>query len=94
MGARSVQLYTRMARPIVTVRDYEAAKKVVKRRAGIFPDFLDTGRLEALIRELTDYEDRSTQTDASGSIDWAEWASGPQAREDTTPGRRWFEHSQ
>ena len=91
MGSRYVQPYTRMARPIVTVRDYDAVKKVVKRRATIFPDFLDTGRLEALIRELTDYEDRSTRADDDCAI---EWAPNPHAHEDTTPRRRWFDHSQ
>jgi hypothetical protein len=90
MGRRYVQPYTRMARPIVTVRDYEAVKNVVKRRATLFPDLLDTGRLEALIRELIDYEDRSMGVNASYGI---EWALVPRVHEDITPQRRWFDHS-
>jgi hypothetical protein len=52
-----------MARPILVERDYQAVKRLlVDRCKGIYL-LLEAERLEALIRELTLYEDRSGERD-------------------------------
>ena len=51
--------YVGLARPILVERDYQAVKHLlVDRCKGIYL-LLEAERLEALIRELTLYEDRS-----------------------------------
>jgi hypothetical protein len=81
-----------MARPIFTERDYETVRKLVTQRARTF-FFVEAERLEALIRELTDYEGRCAETDPACSIGWTEWALVPEANGDTRPRRRWSDGS-
>lgn len=92
MGTREFRSYARMARPIFTERDYETVRKLVTQRARAF-FFVEAERLEALIRELTDYEGRSAETDSSCSVGWAEWALVPEADSDARPRRRWSDGS-
>jgi hypothetical protein len=59
MGAKYLGSYVGMARPILAERDYQAVKRLlVDRCKGIYV-LLEAERFEALIRELTLYEDRS-----------------------------------
>jgi hypothetical protein len=81
-----------MARPIFTERDYETVRKLVTQRARTF-FFVEAERLEALIRELTDYEGRCAETDPACSIGWAEWALVPDVNGDARPRRRWSDGS-
>ena len=92
MGTREFKSYARMARPIFTERDYETVRKLVTQRARTF-FFVEAERLEALIRELTDYEGLCAETDAGCSVGWAEWALVPQADGDAQPRRRWSDGS-
>ena len=46
----------RSARPILVERDYEAAKRSLQDHVTNLKPFLEAGRLEALIRVLSDYE--------------------------------------
>ena len=63
MGAKYLGSYVGMARPILVERDYQAVKRLlVDRCKGIYL-LLEAERLEALIRELTLYEDRSGERD-------------------------------
>lgn len=63
MGAKYLGSYVGMARPILVERDYQAVKRLlVDRCKGIYL-LLEAERLEALIRELTLYEDRSGESD-------------------------------
>jgi hypothetical protein len=92
MGTREFRSYARMARPIFTERDYETVRKLVTQRARTF-FFVEAERLEALIRELTDYEGRCAETDPGCSVGWAEWALVPEADGDARPRRRWSDGS-
>jgi hypothetical protein len=92
MGTREFRSYARMARPIFTARDYETVRKLVTQRARTF-FFVEAERLEALIRELTDYEGRCAETDPGCSVGWAEWALVPEADGDARPRRRWSDGS-
>lgn len=92
MGTREFRSYARLARPIFTERDYETVRKLVTQRARTF-FFVEAERLEALIRELTDYEGRCAETDPGCSIGWAEWAFVPEAGGDARPRRRWSDAS-
>jgi hypothetical protein len=92
MGTRDFRSYARMARPIFTERDYDTVKKLVTERARTF-FFVEAERLEALIRELTDYEGRFAQTDALYAVGWAEWTFVPVGKDDGQPRRRWSDAS-
>ena len=86
MGARYAASYVGKARAILTERDYEAVKKlVVDRCKGIYV-VLEAERLEALIRELTDYEGGMGQSPARDHI-----SSAFAAKEagDGQPRQRW-----
>ena len=66
MGAKYLGSYVGMARPILVERDYQAVKLLlVDRCKGIYL-LLEAERLEALIRELTLYEDRSGEREEDG----------------------------
>ena len=67
MGTREFRSYARMARPIFTERDYATVRRLVTQRARTF-FFVEAERLEALIRELTDYEGRCAETDPGCSV--------------------------
>jgi hypothetical protein len=85
MGAKYLGSYVGMARPILAERDYQAVKRlVVDRCHGIYL-LLEAERLEALIRELTLYEDRSGEWDGGGSLA----VPAPQNGNDKLPHRRW-----
>jgi hypothetical protein len=58
MGAKYLGSYVGMARPIVAERDYQAVKRLLADRCRGIYLLLEAERLEALIRELTLYEDR------------------------------------
>ena len=88
MGTREFRSYARMARPIFSTRDYDTVKKLVTQRARTFL-LLEAERIEALIRELTDYEGRSGQADADYEVGWAQWMVVPTAHDDSQPRRRW-----
>jgi len=92
MGTREFRSYARMARPIFTERDYETVRKLVTQRARTY-FFIEAERLEALIRELTDYEGRCAETDTGCTVGWAEWAFVPEASDDDQPRRRWSDAS-
>ncbi len=92
MGTRDFRSYARMARPIFTERDYDTVKKLVTERARAF-FFVEAERLEALIRELTDYEGRFAQTDARYAVGWAECMFVPVGEDDGQPRRRWSDPS-
>jgi len=86
MGNREFRSFARMARPIITRRDYYTVRKLVSQRARAF-FFVEAERLEALIRELTDYEGRRVETEAS--MGWSRLALGPGASREGRPRRRW-----
>ncbi|HTS52784.1 MAG TPA: hypothetical protein VMH26_05885 [Burkholderiales bacterium] len=90
MSSRDFRSYARMARPIFTERDYETVKKLVTERARTF-FFVEAERLEALIRELTDYEGRFARTDELAG--WVEWSFMPASNDEGQPRRRWSDAS-
>jgi hypothetical protein len=93
MGISDFKLLARMARPVLSQRDYNASKKLLRERARTFSVFLEAERLEALIREVTYYEDRCAETDAGRTVGWAECVILPELENDGTPHRRWSDRS-
>ena len=77
-----------MARPIATERDYRGVKSLVAERAWTY-FFVETERLEALIRELTDYEIRVERSEAGFTVEWAERAFVQEANDHEEQRRRW-----
>ena len=57
MGAKFPGSYVGLARPIMAERDYRAVKRLVADRCQGIYLLLEAERLEALIRELTLYEE-------------------------------------
>src|ERR1700730_735819 len=85
MGMRDFRSYVGMARPVLTGRDYQTMKKLLMERARTFFFFIEAERLEAMIRELNDYEQRSADTGGDCTVGWAEWVFVPKADSDTQP---------
>ena len=88
MGIRTFSPIVRMARPINTEQDYRAVKCLVAERARTF-FFIETERLEALIRELTDYESRVADAEAGVNAEWTQWALVQQSNDHDEQNRRW-----
>ena len=65
MEARDVTYFGPKARPIFIERDYDAAKRLLSLHAQTLKPFLEAGRFQSLIRELSDYERRSGNTPAA-----------------------------
>ena len=84
MRIRTFRSIARMARPINTERDYGVVKNLVAERARTF-FFIETERLEALIRELTDYESRVAHAEA----ECTEWAPVQRRNDIDEQNRRW-----
>ncbi len=85
MGAKYLGSYVGMARPILVERDCQAVKRLLADRCKGIYLLLEAERLEALIRELTLYEDRSGEgdEDALAAVPTAQGAN------DSTLHRRW-----
>jgi hypothetical protein len=62
MEAKDVMYFGSKARPIFSERDYDAAKRLLSEHAQTLKPFLEAGRFQSLIRELSDYEHRSGST--------------------------------
>jgi hypothetical protein len=75
----------RRARPILWMRDYDAAKQLV-RQALIQ---LDDERLLALLRELADFERARPVVDLGRIVEWAECVFVPVIAFDGRSSRRW-----
>ena len=88
MRIRTFSPMARMARPINTDRDYRVVKVLVAQRARIF-FYAETERLEALIRELTDYESRAAPAETGVIAECAEWAQVQRRNELDYRNRRW-----
>lgn len=73
------------ARPILSDRDYHAAKQLLSEHARTLKPYLQAGRFQSLIRELSDYEMRS----ASRLAGLAERAAVSKADTQGQPQRRW-----
>jgi hypothetical protein len=67
MGAKFPGSYVGLARPILVERDYQAVKRLVADRCQGIYLLLETERLEALIRELTLYEESAGESEVCTS---------------------------
>jgi hypothetical protein len=88
MEAKNIRYLGSKARPISSERDYDAARRLLLEHAQTLKPFLEAGRFQSLIRELSEYEQRSDSTPAALAL--AEQvaiseAAGRQKR----PQRRW-----
>ena len=88
MRIRTFSPMARMARPINTDRDYRVVKALVAQRARIF-FYAETERLEALIRELTDYESRAAQAETDVTAECTARAPVLRRNELDERNRRW-----
>ena len=61
------------ARPISSERDYEAARRLLSEHAQTLKPFLEAGRFQSLIREVSNYESRSASTHGSSARHSAEY---------------------
>jgi hypothetical protein len=86
MGAKYLGSYVGMARPIVVERDYQAVKRLLADRCHGIYLLLETERLEALIRELTLYEDRPSEEVELAALSMA---ADPPQRTPNWLNRRW-----
>jgi hypothetical protein len=95
MGARYEGQYAGHARQILCERDYEAARRLLSERCKGIYLLIETERMEALIRELTAYEEkrsqgRSNEPDCcsqAGAADGRGW--GGDERPESSPRERW-----
>jgi hypothetical protein len=86
MEAMDVTYFGPKARPIFIERDYDAAKRLLSLHAQTLKPFLEAGRFQSLIRELSDYERRSGSTPSAVAEPGA--AFEPVGRQ-RAPHRRW-----
>ena len=68
MGKRYVATLAGRARPITTERDYWAVMLLLQERCRPIWRAWEDERLEALFREITDYEDRCANGDGAHSL--------------------------
>ena len=86
MGSLDSRAFARKARPILWMRDYEAAKsRLLVINKG--PD--GDERFLALLSELTDYERRNPSVELARVVEWAECVFVPVLRLGSEPARRW-----
>ena len=89
MGSRQFRATEHKARPILSTRDYDAARKGL-RTALRQPAWLrEEERIEALMHALTDFEDRFLMRERWLAIEWAECVFVPDLGEANAPRRRW-----
>jgi hypothetical protein len=89
MGSRHFGSALRKARPILTTRDYDAVRKQLKHALKEPAWLREEERIEALIHELTDFENRFLMRERWLAIEWAECVFVPAADADSAPKRRW-----
>lgn len=88
------QSWTKHARPIVTARDYEAVKELLKSQSALgLVANRGEYRVEALIRELVEYEGSLNGTDDEYRLGWAEYVKVPSLGQDGAASRRWSDAS-
>lgn len=84
------QAMTKHARPIITARDYEAVKALLKSQSALgLVANRGEYRVEALIRELVEYESTINGTGDEYHIGWSEYVSIPHLALDSAQTRRW-----
>jgi hypothetical protein len=89
MGSRQFRPSVRKARAILSTRDYDAARKQLK-QALKEPGWLrEEERIESLMRELTDFENRFLMRERWLAIEWAECVFVPELTDGDAPRRRW-----
>lgn len=87
MGSRQFHPSVRKARAILGTRDYDAVRKQLK-QALKEPGWLrQEDRIEALMHELSDFEDRFLMRERWLAIEWAECVFVPELSD--APRRRW-----
>ncbi len=89
MGHNDLDLLVKKARPILNERDYQAAKELLERELRHSHDDRASERLEALMREVADYEARFLQGEEDDVSDLVQYAYSAALDEDEGPRRRW-----
>ena len=86
MGNASKRPYSSKARPILWRRDYEAARKLLKKTA---VDSDDDNRFLALLQAVYDYERYRPSMELLRIVEWAECVFVPGMPGDVDRSRRW-----
>ena len=94
MGGRDLGSDARMARPILTARDYDAARQRLVEALREPGWTREEDRIEALIHALRGFEGRLLMRDASLAIEWAECVFVPGPDYGQAPRRRWSDSSE
>lgn len=91
MGSRFFfQSNTKHARPIVTARDYDAVKSLLKTQTALgLVSNRGEYRVEALIRELVEYESSVAGADDEYRLGWTEYVNVPRLLLECAETRRW-----
>jgi len=84
------QSTTKHARPIITARDYEAVKALLRSQSAVgLVANRGEYRVEALIRELVEYESTLDGNGEEFRIGWSEYVCVPALARDGAQTRRW-----
>ena len=93
MGGRDARAGAGKARPILTTRDYDAARQQLVAALREPGWTREEDRIDALMHALRGFEGRLMMRDASLAIEWAECVFVPTAEVDPAPKRRWSDSS-
>jgi hypothetical protein len=85
MESEDTKAFVRKARPILSERDYNATKQVLSTHAQTLKPFLEPGRFEGLLRELSAYE----TSNAKMNLTFAGHRVDQRTDMDRRPQRRW-----
>ena len=89
MGSRYFHPEARRARPIINTRDYDAARKGLKKALKAPVELREDDRIEGLRQELRAFEDRFLMREQWLAIEWAECVFVPDIELDEAHRRRW-----
>jgi hypothetical protein len=93
MGGRDARAAAGKARPILTTRDYDAARQQLVAALREPGWTREEDRIDALMRALRGFEGRLMMRDASLAIEWAECVFVPAAEIEPARKRRWSDSS-
>ena len=93
MGGRDARGGVGKARPILTTRDYDAARQQLVAALREPGWTREEDRIDDLMHALRGFEGRLMMRDASLAIEWAECVFVPTTELDPAPKRRWSDSS-
>jgi len=89
MGSRVFRTLTRKARPILSGRDYDNARRGLADALQQPGWIREDERIDALIMALAEFETRYTAREPQLAVEWAECVFVPAIEPPAGPRRRW-----